>query len=253
MFLWLLETLVGALLLLWVFRNLSMLLDRLEKKPLTTTQLPASDQPEVKYGAQLGGVLFVLCLIGAAMFDKTLSALHALILFIGLPLLGGVIQHCRERVQPLAEGHPWRVLAESLAHRAGVGPVQVRLVLSTSPYPLVRGNIIELPTRAVRHFSEAELRFLVGLALWALQNGHSQHDANGAFSDEADRFALALTGDPGAAQSALLGLHQQQDLGHYQPLDRTEHRIERLISWWQRHLLTATGQAMPPVQQVGRP
>jgi Zn-dependent protease with chaperone function len=249
---WLLETLLGTGLLLWVFQKLPALLDRLEVKPLTSTRLPANDTPEVMQGALIGVIVFILWLIGAAIYNWPISVpvvLFALGLF---PTLGGVIQQQFGASRALAEGHPWRVLVESLAQQAGLGPVRVRLVTSSLLHCTACENTIEITTRTVRVFAEAELRFLVGLALWELKTGKWQPDVGDAFNEDADRFALSLSGDLSAARSALLNLHQQQDLANYAPLEHTEQRIERLESWWQQRQNPPARQQTPQVQQLGR-
>lgn len=247
---WVLELLIGTGLVLLVRKKLPELIQKLEREPLTTTQLPASDVPDVLQGGAAGGAAFALAIVIINLNGGPLSTLAGFGALCSLPVLGALVQQRFTGMYTLAVGHPWRTLVEELAQKAGIGEVQVILVQRHDPQITIRGRTLYLPTRTVRRFSTEELRFLVGLALWEIRGGQSQ-------SDLGDQFALTLTGDLRAAQTALQGLQYRKDSWHLLSTEQLEQRIERLSSWWQRqhrpNTPAASAAQVQQVQRVGRP
>ena len=276
----LLETLFGAVVYLYrckIFRAAEFFF---APPPLETEELPKSDSLAIFFSPFVGAGSIIGPLIISAITSNDRPPPTAMLTGIVLGLCFGY----RKTIRQLAPNQPWRVLTETLAARAGMNGVTVRMARSKSLR--VRAShrgVVTLPSALLRDAAPDELAFHIGRALWEIQSALSKSSAyRFAFwllyrmtailllgaglvlnaPEEADRFALNLTGDLSAAlqaieaETAKCGADMADMSERLRVRQVGQARAESLSAWWAaRQNAPAAAIATTPgaaVQSVGR-
>jgi hypothetical protein len=221
----LLELVLGSGLLVWGLRGLPEMLQRLDRAPLETAEVPRADFPPLPFTWRNAPLLLLVLGMLWRVFPVAVfwSLIPGAMLLIG----SAVVIICRTR--RLGPRHPWRIEIESLALRAGVSVKDVQLVYGTNTTISNHDGTIQLPSLVLREFSQQERAFLIALSLRSepeldspLESGWPQ-----------DRFALALTGSLDAAVSAIRreAMIRPHFYADTRP-DVVQGRIDGLERWW---------------------
>ena len=175
----LLWTILEILFGYWVFRNRQKIQRGIAHlifpPPLETATLPDSDQnPDAIGFVVIGAILGFLAGVGVSFVSQ--STYFGSGTICGL-LTGGILAYRRD-FHRLAPNQPWRVLTETLATRAGIQNVAVRMKRSKSRQIRVsHRGVVTLPSALLRNSTPDELAFHVGRALWEIHSGYGKQRA----------------------------------------------------------------------------